>query len=87
LIYYQVTGKLRKDLVITNDMDVASILGTDAPMARGYPMSAADWWIFEHRQTTLGNQGMNSPILSELKRHEVVYEYAFDGVPIFTLYR
>ena len=87
LIYYQVTGKLRKDLVIINDMDVASILGADAPMARGYPMSSANWFLFEHRQTTLGTQGMNSPIMSVLNRQEVVYEYSFEGVPIFTLYR
>ena len=87
LIYYQTIGLLRKDLVIMADIDVASILGADAPIARGYPMNAADWWIFEHRQTTLGYYGLKSPIMSELLRHEVVYEYAFDGVPIFTLYR
>lgn len=87
LIYYQVTGKLRKDLVITNEMDAASVLGADAPMARRVPMSSADWFLFEHRQTTLGTQGLNSPIMSVLNRQEVVYEYKYDGVPIFTLYR
>jgi len=79
------TGK--RDLVIIAEMDVESVLGPDAPMARRFPMSAADWWIFQHRQTTLGEKGENSPILSELVKHEIVYEYKFDGVPIMTLYK
>jgi len=87
LIYYQMAGLLRDDLVIIAEVDVESVFGPDAPMARRYPMSAADWWIFQHRQTTLGDQGKNNPIMSELSKHEVVYKYSFDGVPIMTLYK
>lgn len=87
LIYYQMEGLLRDDLIIIAEMDVESVFGPTAPMARRYPMSAADWWIFQHRQTTLGESGKDSPILSELDKHEVVYEYTFDGVPILTLYK
>lgn len=87
LIYYQMTGMLRDDLVIVAEMDVESVFGPDAPKARRYPMSAANWWIFQHRQTTLGEKGENSPILSELDKHEVVYEYRFEGIPILTLYK
>jgi hypothetical protein len=87
LIYYQKEGLLRDDLVIIAEMDVESVFGPDAPMARRFPMSAANWWIFQHRQTTLGESGRNNPILSELAKHEVVFEYTFEEVPIFTLYK
>jgi len=86
LIYYQRIGLLREDLIITAQMDVESVFGSAAPKARGYPMGAADWWIFQHRQTTLGEKGQNNSILKELANHEVVYEYTFDGVPVMTLY-
>jgi 4-amino-4-deoxy-L-arabinose transferase-like glycosyltransferase len=87
LIYYQTQGYLRKDLAILVPFDTPSVLGSDAPSPETLPMSLADWYVFQHRQTTLGQDGENSPILRLLSHKEVVYEYSFDGVPILTLYK
>ena len=87
LIYYQTQGRLRSDLVILAPADVPSVLGPNVPRARVLPTDTADWYIFQHRQSMLGFEGENNPILALLKRKEVVYEYSFDGVPIFTLYK
>jgi hypothetical protein len=87
LIYYQTQGYLRKDLSILVPFDSPSVLGPDAPSPEVMPMSLADWYVFQHRQTTLGLDGEDSPILRLLKRKEMVYEYSFDGVPVFTLYK
>jgi len=84
LIYYQRIGSLREDVVVTADADDVSIFGQ---FVKGYPMSAADWYIFEHRQTTFGPAGMNSHMLAVLNRQEVVYEYRYEGVPILTVYK
>ena len=87
LIYYQILGLLRDDLIIIAPSDIASVFGPDAPKAYRYPMSSADWWIFQHRQTVLGEKGNNSPIMTELSKHEVIYELTLDGVSIMTLYK
>jgi 4-amino-4-deoxy-L-arabinose transferase-like glycosyltransferase len=87
LIYYQTQGYLRDDLVILSPYATTSILGTDAPSPRSLPMNSADWYIFQHRQSTFGFDGENSPIVRMLSHKEMVYEYSFDGVPIFTLYK
>jgi len=87
LIYYQTQGYLRDDLVILAPMNVPSVLGLDAPSPKAVSMNLAHWYIFQHRQTTLGPEGEDSAIYKTLKRKEVVYEYSFDGVPIFTLYK
>jgi hypothetical protein len=87
MIYYQTQGNLRKDLKIMVPYYTPSVLGPDAPSPEDLPMSLGDWYVFEHRQTMLGPEVEDSPILKLLKRKEMVYEYSFDGVPIFTLYK
>ncbi len=87
LIYYQTQGLLRDDLVILAPNRVPSVLGASAPSPMDFPMQSADWYIFQRRQSTLGFEGMANPILKILHQKEVVYEYSFDGVPIFTLYK
>ena len=87
LIYYQTQGYLRDDLVIFSPMSVTSVLGPDAPSPKALPMRSANWYIVQHRQSTLGFDGENSPILKMLNKKEKVYEYSFDGVPILTLYK
>jgi hypothetical protein len=87
LIYYQIQGLLRQDLVILGPMDVPSIFGPDAPGPRALPLELADWYIFQHRQTALGYELQNNPILGILRNKQVVYKYSFDGVPVFTLYK
>jgi hypothetical protein len=87
LIYYQTQGYLRDDVLIMAPVDVPSILGPNAPRPVTSPMSQANWYIFQHRQSTLGFQGEDNLILKMLAKQEVVYEYRFDDVPIFTLYK
>jgi len=87
LIYYQMQGRLRDDLVILAPQEVPSVLGPSAPQPRAYPMEAADWFIQQHRQTMYGYEGENSDILRVLNSKEIVYEYDFEGVPILTVRR
>ena len=87
LIYYQTQGLLRDDVVILSPFPTTSILGLDAPSPAAMPMESADWYIFQHRQSTLGFEGENNPMLKTLSQKEVVYEYSYDGVTIFTLYK
>jgi 4-amino-4-deoxy-L-arabinose transferase-like glycosyltransferase len=87
LIYYQTQGLLRDDLVILAPVDVPSVLGPDAPSPKFFPMANAHWFISQHRQSTLGYEGEDNSIFRLLKKKEIVYEYSFDGVPIFTLYK
>jgi hypothetical protein len=49
-------------------------------------MDSADWYIFQHRQTTLGVRQAKDPIALTLQRKQLVYEYVFEGVPILSLY-
>jgi 4-amino-4-deoxy-L-arabinose transferase-like glycosyltransferase len=87
LIYYQTQGLLRKDLIILAPDNVGSVLGPDAPSPRNLPMNLADWYVVQHRQTSLGIEGMKNRIVTILDQKEKVYEYGFAGVPIFTLYK
>ncbi len=87
LIYYQTEGLLRDDVLILAPFPTPSILGIDAPSPLIMPMETADWYIFQHRQSMFGFEGENNPMLRTLSKKEVVYEYSFDGVPIFTLYK
>lgn len=87
LIYYQMQGRLRDDLVILAPQEVASILGPNAPQPRAYPMATADWFIQQHRQTAYGYEGENSDIFRMLNSKEIVYEYDFEGVPILTVWK
>jgi 4-amino-4-deoxy-L-arabinose transferase-like glycosyltransferase len=87
LIYYQTQGLLRDDLVVISPYPTTSILGPGAPSPAAFPMNSADWYIFQHRQSTLGFEGPDNSMLKTLRRRTVVYEYSFDGVPVLTLYK
>lgn len=87
LIYYQTQGKLREDLVITSPYPTQTLLYNGARDPKSIPMVQSDWFIFEHRQTTLGLEGENSNILKLLSQKQKVDEITFDGVPLMTLYK
>ena len=84
LFYYQSVGRLRSDLVIAVPPGAMPPLGFPSAMITS--MDSADWYIFQHRQTTLGYRQSKDPIALTLERKLLVYEYAFDGVPILSLY-
>ena len=87
LIYYQTQGRLRDDLIIIAPMNIASILGPAAPSGVNITMTSADWFIFEHRQTTLGAWQEKDLIARTLKGQDLVFEYSYNHVPILTLYK
>jgi hypothetical protein len=89
--YYQAQGLLRRDLVILTPDNYSFSNGfvqlANGKIVPGYPAAVANWFVFEHRQTTLGSDGKDSSIMIMLKNQKKVYEYSFDSVPIFTLYQ
>jgi len=87
MIYYQTHGYLRDDILILAPASVPSVLGADAPQPVSRIMNEADWFVVQSRQTTLGEAVDKNPMLQIFANQEVVYEYQFDGVTIFALYR
>lgn len=87
MIYYQLHGYLRDDILILAPASVPSVFGVDAPMPVSRIMNEADWYVVQSRQTTLGETVDKNPMLQIFANQEVVYEYQFDGVTIFTLYK
>lgn len=87
MIYYQVHGDLRDDILILAPARVPSVLGADAPMPVSRIMNEADWYVVQSRQTTLGEMVDKNPMLQIFANHEVAYEHQFDGVTIFALYK
>jgi 4-amino-4-deoxy-L-arabinose transferase-like glycosyltransferase len=87
LIYYQMEGVLRDDLKILSPSPTTSVLGSDAPQPVSLPIQMANWYIYQHRQTSWGTEVENNPILDMLDHLDKVYEYSYDGVPIMTLYK
>ena len=85
LIYYQMLGRLRDDLLILAPQQVPSVFGPQAPQPRTHPMHTADWFIQQHRQSTYGFEGENSEIFRVLRGKKIVFEYDFNGLPILTL--
>lgn len=87
MIYYQTHGYLRDDIFILAPASVPSVLGADAPMPVSRIMNEADWYVVQSRQTTLGEAVDKNPMLQIFANQELVYEYQFDDVTIFSLYR
>ena len=87
LLYYQLHGRLRPDLLILNPEPAFSVLGSSGPQPFTGFIYSADWIIFQNRQTQLGPAGLNSPLLAFLKNKSPVYELRVQGVPLMRLYR
>ncbi len=87
LVYYQVSGKLRDDVEVIAAGDTMSILGDDAGLVRYHPISSADWFLFQHRETALGPVGFKNSLLTFLSKQHKVFEYTYESIPVFTLYK
>lgn len=87
LVYYQLTGKLRKDVEVIGAADAMSILGEEGGLVRYHPIGSADWYLFQQRETSLGLTGSKNTLLSFLSRQKKVFEYTYKTIPIFTLYK
>jgi hypothetical protein len=84
LFYYQSVGRLSSSFVIAVPPGAYPPLGFPSVMISS--MDSADWYIVQHRQSSLGNLQEKASIASTLQRKQLVYQYAFDGVPILSLY-
>jgi 4-amino-4-deoxy-L-arabinose transferase-like glycosyltransferase len=88
LLYYQMTGRLRKDVYVLVPGDYAqSIFGPKAPPTRVGDESVAEWAIFQYRQTLFGEPGMQNPMRLFFQQKEPVLRVEVDGVPIMDLYK
>ena len=86
LIYYQMHGWLRRDVLILNDSPASSILGAQAPQPVVGNIYRADWIIFEYRQTQYGQAGLAYTPLQVVKSQPPVYEVNYQGVPLMDLF-
>jgi 4-amino-4-deoxy-L-arabinose transferase-like glycosyltransferase len=86
LVYYQMHGQLRKDVLILNDSESYSVLGPGAPQPIIGNIYTADWIIFQYRQTQYGRDGLNYLPYQLLKDQTPVYEVDYQGVPLMALY-
>ena len=88
MIYYQLHGRLRKDVFILNDVPAQSIFGPGAPQPVVGDYSVADWIILEYRQTQFDQMGGAVPFLPAylLGLEPPVYQVSYQGIPIMELY-
>jgi 4-amino-4-deoxy-L-arabinose transferase-like glycosyltransferase len=87
LVYYQLEGKLRPDLDIAAAQYAESTFGSVDTLESGTPRSAADFVIFQHRQTYFGAMTEQNPITSEwLTVHTPVYRVQYQGIPLMSIY-
>jgi hypothetical protein len=83
LHYYQMIGRLRQDVLITDKEPVESIPGQQG---NGIVMKA-DWYIFQYRQTQYGSNGEKGYLLLQVLKTQIpVYEISYRGVPLMKLY-
>jgi 4-amino-4-deoxy-L-arabinose transferase-like glycosyltransferase len=86
LVYYQIHGQLRKDVVILNDPYAADLFGSQAPKPAYGDISTADWIIFQYRQSQYGGPEQDYLPIQVLKDKKPVYELSLQGVPLMDLY-
>lgn len=87
MIYYQTIGLLRDDLIILVPSENISVFGVDAPQPVVGSMAKADWFVYEYRQTTWGEQGDQSEIARVIARQQLIYEYRYDDIPLLGVYK
>lgn len=86
LIYYQTMGRLRQDVQILNPYPVLSVLGPLAPSPVAGGIQAADWVIFQYRQSSYGpDEGRYYP-LRYISSRTPVFELSFQDIPLMQLY-
>ena len=86
MIYYQLQGRLRDDLRFTAPGEVASLFDP-AIVTVEAEFYEADFVVFQHRQTTLKEEGLRHPILRWMELRSPVYELRHDGVPLISVYQ
>jgi hypothetical protein len=86
LIYYQMHGRLRKDVTILTTPFSHSVFGLQAPQPFQGNVFAADWIILDAHQSQYWGTAENYIPLQAVKGKTPVYELSYQGVPLMDLY-
>ncbi len=94
MVYYQVNGRLRRDVKIAFPAGAGpSLFPEYGPQTFG-TYGTADFLVLQYRQTTFGTNRQNSggdsvtprPDFQWLSAHKPAYRLSYDGVPIMDIY-
>ncbi len=88
LVYYQLEGQLRTDLMIAADQYAVSNFGPVETLGTGLSRRMADYIIFQHRQTYFGGLTEQNAITPEwLETHTPVYQVSYQGIPLMSIFK
>jgi len=87
LVYYQLTGGLRPDIKIAAEPYAGSVFGPIVTLHPGTSYHAADFIIFQYRQSYYGGRTGQDYITPEwLKKHTPVFEIGHQGIPLLQIF-
>jgi hypothetical protein len=86
MIYYQLVGRLRDDLLFAAPDEVPSLFDPEiVTVAKGF--DEADFVVFQHRQTTFDELERAHPIVPWMQERTPDLELRYDGVPLISVYK
>ncbi len=86
MVYYQLHGLLRDDLWIATPPYATSILTPDARL-REQSFDQADFVVLQYRQTAIGEDPSQSPILAWIASREPGFRISYRGIPLMDVYQ
>jgi hypothetical protein len=86
MIYYQLSGRLRDDLLWTGPGEIASLFDPQITTVE-LEFYEADWVVYQHRETMLGEQGRRHPIVRWMELRSPELEVRYDDVPLISVYK
>jgi hypothetical protein len=86
MIYYQLQGQLRDDIMFTVPFPTTSLFGDDIEISTR-PFTSADFIVFQNRGTTFGPEGFDSPLARWLALYEPDFVMAYGDVSLIEVYQ
>jgi hypothetical protein len=86
MIYYQLQGQLRDDIMFTVPFPTTSLFGDDIEISTR-PFTSADFIVFQNRGTTFGPEGFDSPLARWLALYEPDFVMAHGDVSLIEVYQ
>ena len=86
MIYYQLHGRLRKDIRFTAETVRPSVLDEEISTV-AVPFQRASLIVYQNRQTTLGPAGYGSDLATWLDERTPGFEVQYDGTPLIRVYQ
>ncbi len=87
LVYYQRMGALRPDIKIAAEEYANSVFGPVLTLEPWTPYNAADFIIFQYRQSYYGGrQGQDYITPAWLETHTPVYQIEHQGIPLLSIF-